>query len=84
MVPITSESLWLSITQAKAKKISYMESDSEGTDGDDVFKPMAVSRSRPTKRRRLFDSDSEDVYEQEKEVEQEDGDYIWSSRAIRH
>ncbi|KIW72164.1 hypothetical protein, variant [Phialophora macrospora] len=58
--------------RVKTKKINYIESDSEGTDGDDVFKPKAAPKSRPTKRRRLFDSDSEDVYEQENEVEQED------------
>lgn len=50
-----------------------MESDSEGTDGDDVFKPEPVKKARPSKRRRLFDSDTEDVYQQDNEAEQEDG-----------
>jgi hypothetical protein len=50
-----------------------MESDSEGTDSDDVFKPKPARNARPAKRRRLFDSDAEDVYEQENEVEPEDG-----------
>ncbi|KAJ9605187.1 DNA mismatch repair protein msh6 [Cladophialophora chaetospira] len=58
--------------RVKTKKINYIESDSEGTDGDDVFKPEAAVKSRPTKRRRLFDSDAEDVYEQENDVEQDD------------
>ena len=59
----------------KTKKVNYIESDSEGTDGDDVFKPKAAPKPRPSKRRRLVGSDTEDVYEQENEVEQEDGMY---------
>jgi DNA mismatch repair protein MSH6 len=65
----------LRLVQAKTKKINYIESDSEGTDGDDVFKIKAGKKSRPAKRRRLFGSDSEDLYEQENEIEQEDGEY---------
>ncbi|KAK5024112.1 DNA mismatch repair protein msh6 [Exophiala sideris] len=59
--------------RAKHKTISYVESDSEGTD-DDVFKPKPVARARPTKRRRLSHGADEDVYQQENEVEQEDDD----------
>ncbi|KIW98700.1 uncharacterized protein Z519_00361 [Cladophialophora bantiana CBS 173.52] len=58
--------------RAKTKKINYLESDSEGTDGDDVFKPTPGRRSRPTKRRRISDSADEDVYEQEMAEEPED------------
>ncbi|KAJ9640182.1 DNA mismatch repair protein msh6 [Knufia peltigerae] len=59
----------------RAKKIiNYIESDSEGTDGDDVFKPKAAVRSRPVKRRRLSDSADEDVYQQENEVAQSEDD----------
>ncbi|KAK5365828.1 DNA mismatch repair protein msh6 [Exophiala xenobiotica] len=58
--------------RAKKKTINYLESDSEGTDGDDVFKPKPVSRARPTKRRRLSDSADEDVYEQDNGEEQDE------------
>lgn len=64
----------LNYEQAKKKTISYIESDSEGTDDDDVFKPTPAPRSRASKRRRLSDSADEDVYEQGKEEdEHEDG-----------
>ncbi|KIX00439.1 uncharacterized protein Z518_10578 [Rhinocladiella mackenziei CBS 650.93] len=53
--------------RATKKTINYIESDSEGTDNDDVFKPTPASRARPTKRRRVLDSADEDVYEQENE-----------------
>ncbi|EXJ81328.1 DNA mismatch repair protein MSH6 [Capronia epimyces CBS 606.96] len=60
--------------RAKKKTINYIESDSEGTDDDDVFKPTPAVRSRPTKRRRLSDSADEDLYEQENQAEQDDDD----------
>lgn len=66
----------INMEQAKKKTISYMESDSEGTDDDDVFKPQRAVRSRPTKRRRLSDSAEEDVYEQENEEEPDDGEIL--------
>lgn len=59
-------------SQAKKKVINYIESDSEGTDGDDVFKPKPAVKSRPNKRRRVSESADEDVYEQENEPEQDD------------
>lgn len=62
--------------QAKKKVISYVESDSEGTD-DDVFKPQPNARSRPNKRRRVSESADEDIYDQENEPEQDvDGESI--------
>ena len=63
----------LTCLQAKQKKISYADSDSEGTSGDDVFKPAARGRARPVKRRKLSESADEDVYEQENEPEDDDG-----------
>ncbi|KAK5253511.1 DNA mismatch repair protein msh6, partial [Exophiala xenobiotica] len=68
--------------RAKKKTISYLESDSEGTDGDDVFKPKPVSRARPTKRRRLSDSAEEDVYEQDNGEEQDEG--RWTNLGVSH
>ncbi|RMZ77096.1 hypothetical protein DV737_g4557, partial [Chaetothyriales sp. CBS 132003] len=61
--------------KAKQKKVNYQDSDSEGTDGDDIFKPQPkrAIRGRPSKRRRLSDSDDEDAYEQGNDVD-EDGD----------
>ena len=51
--------------QAKNKKINYVESDSEGTDNEDVFKPSKP----PIKRRKVSESADEDVYEQERDNE---------------
>ena len=59
--------------QAKQKKISYADSDSEGTSDDDVFKPAPRGRSRPVKRRKISESADEDVYEQENEIDEDDG-----------
>lgn len=62
----------------KAKKtVNYLESDSEGDDDDDVFKPVPKSRGLvngkakkaeqqkepPRKRRKVSESADEDVYE---------------------
>lgn len=49
--------------QAKNKKINYVESDSEGTDNEDIFK----TSKPPIKRRKVSESADEDVYEQEQE-----------------
>ena len=66
--------------RAKQKKINYIDSDSEGTDGDDVFKPKPKSkeRNRPVKRRKLSESADEDIYEQGNDVDEVDG------KASRH
>lgn len=62
--------------QAKKKVINYIESDSEGTDDDKVLVSAPKRASRAVKRRRLADSEDEDVYEQEQEVEPDDGKII--------
>ena len=63
----------------KAKKtVNYLESDSEGDDDDDIFKPVPKSRGLvngkakkaeqkepPRKRRKVSESADEDVYEHE-------------------
>lgn len=59
--------------QAKNKIISYIESDSEGTDNDDVFKPTPAQRGRSVKRRKLSDDEDEGTYEQENDIDLEDG-----------
>lgn len=61
--------------QAKKKIISYIESDSEGTDNDDVFKPTPANRGRAVKRRKLSDEEDEDVYEQENVVDLDEGKF---------
>lgn len=54
----------LNQSKAKTKIINYAESDSEGTDGDDVFQPKAItSRARASKRRKVSESADEDTYE---------------------
>ena len=46
--------------------INYVESDSEGTDGDDAFEHKRVSsRARASKRRKVSESTDEDAYEQD-------------------
>jgi len=50
--------------QAKKKAMNYVDSDSEGTDGD-VFKPIpALKKSRPNKRRKVSESAEKDTYEE--------------------
>jgi hypothetical protein len=51
--------------QAKSKKMSYAESDSEGLDDDnDIFKPaLKAKNARPAKRRKVSESAEEDTYE---------------------
>ncbi|RMD44286.1 hypothetical protein DV735_g888, partial [Chaetothyriales sp. CBS 134920] len=60
--------------RTKQKHTSYQESDSEGTDGDDIFEPQPrkAIRGRPSKRRRISDSDDEDAYEQGNGVDEDD------------
>lgn len=64
--------------RAKNKKINYVESDSEGSSGDDVFKSTSRSNARkpPVKRRRLSESADEDVYENDENVEDDVDDFI--------
>ncbi|RVX68476.1 hypothetical protein B0A52_07899 [Exophiala mesophila] len=62
--------------RARNKVVRYIESDSEGTDNDDVFKPAPASRARPSKRRKVSESDNEDAYQQHdiEELDEEDMD----------
>ena len=60
----------LTLTQAKSKKINYVESDSEGTDGGEMFQSTPVQRQPPAKRRRISESADEDMYEQENDLEE--------------
>lgn len=60
----------LTLWQAKNKKINYVDSDSEGTDNDEIFKSKPARRKPPVKRRRISESADEDVYEQENDVEE--------------
>jgi DNA mismatch repair protein MSH6 len=64
--------------QAKSKKMSYAESESEGVDDDDdIFKPAPKTKNtRPTKRRKMSESTDEDTYEAEGLAEE--GRYIIS------
>ena len=66
--------------RAKQRKINYVDSDSEGTDGDDVFKPQPKNKgkSRPVKRRKISESADEDIFEQESNVDDDNG------KASRH
>ena len=68
-------STFAKLTQAKKKTIRYIESDSEGTDNDDVFKPTPARRARAVKKRKISDDEDEDIYEQENQVDQDDGNY---------
>ena len=60
--------------QAKAKKINYVDSDSEGTDNDEIFKSKQTREQPPVKRRRISESADEDVYEQENDIEEGEHD----------
>ncbi|RMZ80586.1 hypothetical protein DV738_g2712, partial [Chaetothyriales sp. CBS 135597] len=59
--------------RAKQKQANYQDSDSEGTDGDDIFKPQPrkAIRGRSTKRRRISDSEDDDAYEQGNDVDED-------------
>ena len=57
------------VSQVKSKKVNYVDSDSEGTDNEEIFRPNPNRRKPPIKRRRISESADEDVYEQENEVE---------------
>lgn len=65
----------LTVTQAKSKKINYVDSDSEGTDNDEIFKSKPARRQPPLKRRKISESADEDVYEQENDVEEGEHEY---------
>ncbi len=70
---MASGAQYADLKQAKTKQISYAESESEGTDNDDVFKPSPKAKSknaRPTKRRRVSESADEDTYEAEDVAEE--------------
>ncbi|KAK5952604.1 DNA mismatch repair protein msh6 [Knufia fluminis] len=62
--------------RAKNKKINYVDSDSEGTDNDEIFKSKPARRKPPVKRRRISESADEDVYEQENDVEEDIDDFM--------
>ncbi|KAJ9652495.1 DNA mismatch repair protein msh6 [Neophaeococcomyces mojaviensis] len=62
--------------RAKSKRINYVESGSEGTDNDEIFKSRPAARKPPVKRRKLSESADEDVYEQENDVEDDLDDFI--------
>jgi hypothetical protein len=50
--------------------MSYAESDSEGLDDDDVFKPAPKAKNaRPAKRRKVSESAEEDTYEVDERVD---------------
>ena len=65
----------LTLVQAKTKKINYIDSDSEGTDNDEIFKSKPTREKPPVKRRRISESADEDVYEQENDIEEGEHDY---------
>lgn len=65
--------------QAKRRTINYIESDSEGTDNDDVFKPSPSKRGRAMKKRKLSDDENEDIYEQQSVVDVDEGNHGYTS-----
>ncbi|KAK5076960.1 DNA mismatch repair protein msh6 [Lithohypha guttulata] len=62
--------------RVKSKKINYVESDSEGTDNDEIFKSRTARRQPPAKRRKMSESADEDIYDQENDIDEDLDDFI--------